>query len=113
MSVGPEAAEARRQLAETARAMLAGSLSFIEGARRINELRWVAKLPDFDSDITPFVLIDSETDALPMGEVRRHWAQEALINLQPEIDRAEQWAQDFGRTACEKLIDRFGEPSAG
>ncbi len=108
MSIEPEAEAARRHIVETACDMMSGRLSFIEGARRINGLRWSAKLPEFEPDIIPFIGIDSETDALPIGEERRFWAPEALVRLQPEIDRAEQWAQDIGRAACQKLIDRFG-----
>jgi len=100
--------KARSEIAEAAHGMLCGTLSFIEGARLICELRWIAKLDDFDPDILPFVGIYSETDALPIGDVRQHWAPEALAKLQPEIDRLEKWAQDFARVSCCRLIDRFG-----
>jgi hypothetical protein len=107
MTLEPDAENARRDIAQAARDMLSGALSFIEGARLINRLRWTAKLADFDPDILPFVGIDSETDALPIGNVRQHWAPEALAKLQPEIERAEEWAQNFGRSKCQQLIDRF------
>jgi hypothetical protein len=99
--------QARREIAQAARAMLDGSLSFIEGARRILQLRLEARLPDFDPDIAPFSGIDSETDALPIGN-RNIWSAEALARLQPEIERKERWAADFGAPHCLKLIDRFG-----
>jgi hypothetical protein len=37
-----------------------------------------------------------------------HWAPEALANLQPEIERLEKWARDFGEPSCQRIIDRFG-----
>jgi hypothetical protein len=106
MNVDSEAQVARREIGETARRMLTGSLSFIEGARRIVGLSHNAKL-NFDPDIVPFVGIDSETDALPIGDVRRHWAPEALEKPRPEIDRMEKWAREFGTRHCENLIKRF------
>jgi hypothetical protein len=108
MSIEPEAQDARQQIVQAARDMLSGSLSFIEGGRLITRLSWSADLPEFDPDIVPFRAIDSETDALPMRDVRQYWAPEALAKLQPEIERAEEWARDTGRPSCQKLIDRFG-----
>jgi len=108
MSIEPKVEEIRRQMVQIARDMLGGDVSFIEGARLISRLRWDAKLPEFDRDIDLFVGISSETEALPVGEERRHWAPEALIRLQPEIEKAERWAQKIGRPACKKVIDRFG-----
>jgi len=70
MKEEPDPAQARRMIVSAARNMLAGTLSFIEGAREINRLRHYAELPDFDPDVLPFVAIDSETDALPFGKVR-------------------------------------------
>jgi hypothetical protein len=107
MSLEHDVETARQHIVNAARAMLEGSLSFIEGARRINRLRMGAEFPDFDPDILCFVAIDSETDTLPFGDVRRYWQPEALAKLQSEIDRSELWAQETGRAACQSLIDRL------
>src|SRR5258705_1186700 len=53
--------EARQAIGMTARALLTGALSYIEGARKIANLRFPAAL-EWDSDIFPFLGIDSETD---------------------------------------------------
>ena len=107
-SLEPESDRARREITEAARGMLSGALSFIEGARLICRLRRCAELADFDPDIVAFIAIESETDTLPIGDARQHWAPEALEKLQPEIDSAEKWAQEIGRAECQRLIDRFG-----
>lgn len=96
-----------------ARFMLDGTLSFLEGARRIIGWQPNADLDDFDADIVPFVAIASETDAYPFGETRLLWNPDSLARLQPEIDQAEQWAREVGEWHCRKLIERLGPASDG
>jgi hypothetical protein len=98
-------------MVEIARAMLAGALSFLEGARSIVALYRDAGLAHLDKDIVPFVVVDSETDALPLGAQRLNWQPEALAKLQPEIDRWEAFARRDLLEACKTLIDRFGASS--
>lgn len=99
------------EIVAIARNMLDGGQSFIEGARQIVALRDAAGLDYFDPDIVRFVAIDSETDTLPFGDVRKLWAPAALEKLQPEIDRAEQWARETGTSHCRNLIQRLaGNP---
>ena len=54
--------------------MLSGRLSFLEGARLLSHLRVALRLPVDDPDFLPFVATDSETDHLPLGDVRRFWS---------------------------------------
>lgn len=98
---------ARDKIATIATSMLDGSHSFIAGARRIKDLWWLAQLPQGDPDKNCFVLINSETDTLPMGSARDLWNPQALAELQPKIDHAEQWAQETGRAVCTNLIRRL------
>jgi hypothetical protein len=102
------AMDQRKKIVAAARAMLAGTISFIEGARAICAISTSAGLPHDDEDLVPFALIESETDALPAGDVRQLWNQQALEKLQPEIDSAELWARDVAVEHCQKLIERFG-----
>ena len=103
-------AHARQQILASARAMLDGRLSFIEGARRIAGWRLDVGLAEGDADLMTFVAIESETDTLPFGEVRQLWQPAALSRLQPEIDRAEKWAAEIGRQPCQNLIRRLDSP---
>jgi hypothetical protein len=102
-----EIMNARRAIFGAAKDMLAGRLSYIEGARKIVAARWVARLDEGDPDLLPFVGIDSETEALPFGEMRAHWQPSALQALQSEMDRLEAWAQHFGESYCRNLVTRF------
>jgi hypothetical protein len=113
MSADPEVEKARLEVVATARFMLAGTLSFIEGARQIIGRQREADLDDRDADIVPFVAIASETDAYPFGETRLLWKPESLARLQPEIDRAEQWAREVGEAHCLNLIERLSPASEG
>ena len=98
---------ARRSILNAAQDMLAGKLSYIEGARKIVAAATTARLDERDADLLPFVGIDSETDALPFGEMREHWQAAALLGLQPEIDQKETWARGFGELHCRNLVKRF------
>jgi hypothetical protein len=97
---------ARRIIVDAATAMLAGKLSYIEGSRKIAAARFAARL-DIDADVLPFVGIVSETEALPFGAMRALWQAAALDALEPRIEEAEAWAQDFGEPHCRNLVQRF------
>jgi hypothetical protein len=97
---------ARAEIVDAAREILAGDLSFIEGSRVIFTKRFPAQLDD-DPDVPPFIGIYSQTDALPIGDERVGWAQEALDKLSPEIERLEAWARSFGSNSCAALIRKF------
>jgi hypothetical protein len=98
---------ARRAILQAAQDMLAGKLSYIEGARRIDGSKWAAKVDEWDSDLVPFTGIVSETDALPSEQTRPLWQAAALERLEPEIDRLEAWARQFGEPHCLNLVERF------
>jgi hypothetical protein len=99
---------ARRQSAVIAREVLSGERDILLAARELAALRVSADLPDSDPDFTCFVAIDSEVDALPLGPVRERWSPEALQQKDGEIERARNWAKDFGESALKNLVKRFG-----
>jgi hypothetical protein len=94
---------------EVASRVLAGLTSPILGARELSRLLVSLGCDLEDPDYRTFVGIDSETDALPVGSARRHWAAQALAEKAPDIARAEEWALDFGRDAFANVIARFGQ----
>jgi hypothetical protein len=102
-------AEACRQVVTLARSMLAGELSFIEGAVQVASLRTrIGGLPDRDNDFDAFVLISSETDHLPLQAQRHLWSERALAAVAPDFERVQQWASGFAPQACINLIERLG-----
>ncbi|MGJ4928802.1 hypothetical protein ACQR1I_06140 [Bradyrhizobium sp. HKCCYLS2038] len=103
-----EIVRARQTIIETARQILSNALSPIEGARIIVAHRMSARL-ETDRDILPFVGIDSETEALPLGRDRIHWRAESLRDLEPSIASAEAWARGVATRPCESLLQRTEE----
>jgi len=88
--------------------MLACTVPVLEGCHILSSLRWEAEVGDSDEDFDTFTAIASETDALPLGEVRRHWAPEALQRLEPEVKSATEWALPLAFPACRSVVKRFG-----
>jgi hypothetical protein len=103
---------ARRTILETAQDMLAARTSYIEGSRKIIAQRFVARL-DSAPEILPFVGIASETEALPLGEIRMHWQAAALEALQPEIEQSEAWARSVGEPHCRNLVTMLSDGQLG
>jgi hypothetical protein len=103
-----DVSQARRRVVETAAGMLDGTVPFLEGVRTLTSLRHKVAVAHDDEDFMIFVSVDWDTDALPLGEVRKHWATDALERLEPEIQAATLWAKEFASGACESLVARFG-----
>lgn len=98
---------ARARAVEACAAILAGKLDVLEGCRLLASLRWEVKVDELDEDFVAFAAISSEVDALPIGEVRQHWAPEALAELEPDIQSATAWALPQAVVACRSVVQRF------
>ena len=104
----------RQQAVAVACDMLEGRIGIIEGSRKLASLSQRVGIVQFDADFLPFVVIDSETDHLPLGEVRLHWAADALAAKDAELVLAETFYREPAFEACSRLIARFAnqEPPA-
>ena len=98
---------ARRAIFAAAQDMLAGRLSYIEGARTIVAAKIASRLDQWDVDLVPFAGIDSDTEAFPFGDMRAHWQAAALEALEPKIIEMEAWARSVGEAHCRSLVKRF------
>jgi hypothetical protein len=100
--------DARRQVAATAEAMLAGELPFLEGTAIINSLRSkIGGVSYSDPDFTVFAGIGSESDHLPLEKQRSLWSSEAISRLEKEIKEKEERARKIALQPCENLVVRF------
>ena len=101
--------KARSQITETAQCMLDGGISYIEGSRLICGLLEPARLERRDAPFVVFVAVDSETDDVPIGEVRDTWHPDGKIKFAQEWANAEQYAKTIGEAACKDAILWFVE----
>ena len=96
----------------TCREYLDGSLGLIEASRRLVE--YAHRLQeDRDSEFTFFVAVESETDHLPVGEVRKEWATDSLTAKDEEIASIEQFYRRAAIASATLLLDRFKEAEQG
>ena len=98
----------RAKPVEICSGILAGRIHLLEGSHALASLRWDVDVDERDPDFLTFAAISSETDALPIGDVRTHWAPEALARLEPEIESAITWASPQALPACCSVMQRFG-----
>ena len=99
-----------QKIVEIARGISEGSISIIAGARQLRAFcGGHGRIDEFDPDFLTFVGIDSETDDLPVGESRRHWAADALAKKDIEIARCEELYRDTAREAAARLVARFAQ----
>ena len=101
-----EILRAQSEVMSTARGILSGAVGIVEGARRLTKLGHALGV-DRDPDFIFFVGVDSETDHLPLGEVRSHWAAEALRRTDEELRECESLFRDRAFRACQSLIQRY------
>lgn len=93
---------------EIATGIVAGSIPLLDGCHLLAALGDGVGVPGDDPDFRMFSLIESETDALPIGPIRKEWAPDALAELAPELLHADAWARPMAMRACHSVIARFG-----
>ena len=99
----------RRFVADIARKILNGEEDVLDASWDITRLRGELETELDDQDIMAFVLVVSDTDALPVGKEALNWSDEALARKEPEVRRAREWALDVVRQPCKNLIARFAD----
>ena len=68
------------------RRMLSGQIGVLSAARQIKSLAFRLHGDKYVHDkFRIFIAIDSETDHLPVGPERRHWAPDALVRKDADI----------------------------
>jgi hypothetical protein len=98
----------RAKAAEVAAAVLDGSIPILDACHLLDELAAGVDVPSDDHDFGIFSLIHSETDSLPIGRVRDHWAPDALARIEPDIQAAVVWANPIALPALQSVVARFG-----
>lgn len=99
----------RRHVAAVARQILSREVDIFDASLEIAGLRGELEIDFCDDDLMAFVLVVSETDALPVGVEALNWSEEALARKDPQVRHAREWAFNTLRQPCENLITRFGD----
>lgn len=97
---------ASEKIVATAQRILAGELGIVAGARQLSGLRFDVRA-EHDPDLIFFVGVDSETDHLPVGEVRLRWNRDALKVKDRELQAYEASVRDRAFEVCRNLIQRY------
>jgi hypothetical protein len=100
------ASESERQsVREIAQEVLESRITILEAVRKLYPLAHTDAITNED-DRTLVIAIESETDDLPIGEVRKLWAPYALQAKDAEIARCEElWKPQF-LEACKRILGR-------
>lgn len=88
---------------EIAKKLVSGRLSVIAASRELSRLRHDAP-PQLAEPLLTFAGIDSETDTLPIGGVRKEWNEDALKEKDRQITEAEKFYRKSAMNAAAKLI---------
>ena len=92
---------------EIARGMISGQISIVEGSRQLALLSPEVTGKDLDPDFVPFIGIDSESDHIPLGEVRERWSKEGLERMDAEQREIEDHHRTWAIEASHKLLERY------
>ena len=95
-----------RKIVAAAQSILSGEIGIIAGARRLSGLGDKVG-SDRDPDFTFFVALDSESDHLPIGEVRQRWNPEALRAKDAEVAKFEAFYREKAFEICRRLIQKY------
>ena len=96
--------QGRKEAQQIAAAVLQGKLTILEGARLLVRFAHTNAIEQED-DRRLIIAIESETDHLPIGEVRRLWSSDALREKDPEIARCEMLWKDPMLAACQRIAN--------
>ena len=77
-------------------------MTVLEGARALVSFAHTDAVPDVE-DRKLIIVVESETDDLPVGEVRPLWAADALKEKDVAIARAEKLYRDDFLQACQRI----------
>ncbi len=94
----------RQKAKEIAAAVLDGRTTVLEAVRELCPLAHTDALAD-EEDRTLVIVIASETDDLPVGDVRKLWAPYALEVKDAEIARAEELYKAQFLEACKRIAE--------
>jgi hypothetical protein len=98
------------QILSVAKRFLCGQLGVIAASRELSLLRHEVET-ELAVVLMVFTAIDSETDTLPIGDVRQQWGPEVLEHKNREIIEAENFYRKLATEAATRLLLLLEKPS--
>ncbi|HLY97634.1 MAG TPA: hypothetical protein VKT33_01065 [Candidatus Angelobacter sp.] len=95
----------RQRAKEVAEAVLNGQIGVLEGARALWRFARTDAIASAE-DRTFIIVVDSETDHLPIGDARQYWASDALRSKDLEIAAAEAWCKAKFLEICRRIVQQ-------
>lgn len=98
----------KKDIVDTARAILSREMGIIEGCRKLVQLSWYMD----ERDEEPWLSIrgvESETEDVPVGEQRSLWNKDALAKLEARNDVYLKKIEDGIFEDCRDLIRRYSD----
>jgi hypothetical protein len=102
--------DVKSRILSLSKQLLTGQLGVIAASRQLSPLRNEVET-ELAEVLVVFTGIDSETDTLPIGDVRQHWSPEALELKDREIRDAENIYRDSAIEAATQLLYLLEIPS--
>ncbi len=99
----PIANRIRVRILNVAKELIGGRLGVITASRELSQFRHDVE-PQLAEILLTFTGINSETDTLPIGTVRKEWNRESLERMDREIADAERLYRDSAMSAATELI---------
>jgi hypothetical protein len=96
------------EVVRAAQAAVSGTIPLLEACARLARLAHDL-VPSWaeDEDFVVFGLVASETDHLPLGEVRKQWSTPALARADAEIASICDFYRSQILAACSNIIARY------
>jgi hypothetical protein len=100
----------KRAAVTTAKAVIAGEHSLIEGCVGLSQLA-PGLVPQWhdDPDFLVFGVVASDTDHFPTGSARQYWNPVALAREDKRIAQYEAKSREDIIAACQNIIARFSD----
>ena len=94
------------KIVAVARNVLAGQVGIVAASRQLAAWRFDVGA-EHDPDFVFFVGVDSETDHLPVGDVRQRWSPDVMRAKDDELRDFEASVRDEAFRVCRSLIQKY------
>lgn len=101
-----EVSERRLELIAVAKGVLDGDFNWLDGVRRICDLRFAVMDPE-NPVFLPIVAIESDSDKFPIGAVRETYSEQALDSMDVELSAYFEHVREDVFQCCSEIVIVF------